>query len=241
MPRIRVLIIEDEPALYQMLQTSLREAGYETNVVTDGVGAVEQVGLWKPDLVLLDLGLPGLGGLEACRLIRAWSQVPIIVISVEYDERTKVAALDNGADDYVTKPFGMDELLARLRVAVRRITLGGSPTASVLRFDDLTLDLPNRQVTLRKQELRLTRREYNLLVALARQAGRVLTFEQLMREVWEGDPEADVRSLRVHMGTLRRKMGEDPTNPRFIFTETGIGYRFRPFPEDQPSPQGDVS
>lgn len=232
MARIRVLLIEDDPELRQLLQTSLSGYGYKVATAADGIQAVELVGTWKPDLVILDLGLPGLGGLDVCRLIRAWTQVPIIVLSVQNEDHTKVAALDLGADDYVTKPFSMIELLARLRVAVRHSQGREHPVSTVLRFGELRVDLVKRQVLLGAQEVRLTRTEYDLLVTLAQRAGSVLTYEQLLREVWEDDEEADVRTLRVFMGTLRRKIGEDSTKPRFIFTETGVGYRFRPPADD---------
>lgn len=228
----RVLIVEDEVELGRLLQASLTGFSYVTAVAADGLQAVELVGTWKPHVVILDLGLPKLGGLEACRLIRAWSQVPIIVLSVLNDEQTKVAALDLGANDYLTKPFSMNELLARVRVAVRSTTVASGTLAGVLRFGELTIDLDRRLVLLGAQEVRLTRTEYNLLVVLARRAGSVLTLQQLVREVWEDDPSADVRTLRVFLGQLRRKIGDDPTQPRFIFTETGVGYRFRPLPDD---------
>ncbi|HMQ35659.1 MAG TPA: response regulator transcription factor [Chloroflexaceae bacterium] len=236
MSRTRVLIVEDEPELRNLLLTSLNGYGYQTAVATDGLQAIERAGAWKPDLIILDLGLPGLGGLEVCRLLRAWSQVPIVVLSVQNDDQTKVAALDLGADDYVTKPFSMSELLARLRVAARHAGAQGGPAVGSLRFGELSLDLVRRQVTLGGQELRLTRTEYDLLVALARRAGSVMTYEQLLREVWKDDEAADVRTLRVFLGQVRRKIGDDPTSPRFIFTETGIGYRFRPLPEDLAAP-----
>lgn len=232
MSKIRVLIVEDEPELAQILKDSLNGYGYAASVVNDGVQAVERVGAWQPNLVILDLGLPRLGGLEACRLIRAWSQVPILVLSVLSDERTKVTALDLGADDYLTKPFGMDELLARLRAAMRRSMSQNMLAPSLLRFDDLTIDLLRRQVVLGGQDVRLTRTEYHLLVALTRRAGSLMTSEQLLAEVWENDGTADVRTLRVFMGQLRRKIRDDPTKPRFIFTETGVGYRFRPLPDE---------
>lgn len=241
MARIRVLIVEDEPELAQLLETSLSSSGYDSLVVADGIQAVEQVGTWQPHLVILDLGLPRLGGLEVCRLVRAWSQIPIIVLSVQNDQRTKVAALDLGADDYLTKPFGMDELLARLRVAMRRSVAQLAPTPSVLRFGELSLDLNRRQVLLDGEELRLTRTEYDLLVALARRAGSVMTYEQLLREVWHDDETADVRTLRVFLGQVRRKIRDDPTQPRFIFTETSIGYRFRLFPEEPGASATDYS
>lgn len=224
----RILVVDDEPQLGRLLATTLGARGYDVAVAVDGPAALAQAASWQPDVVLLDLGLPGMDGLDVCRQLRTWSQVPIIVVTVRDAEQDKVKALDLGADDYLTKPFGTDELLARIRVALRHAARPASPEAPLLRFGDLAIDLARRRVTLDDQEIHLTPREYDLLRALASQAGKVLTHRMLLRAVWGGAYEQDVATLRVFVTQLRRKIEPDPARPTYILTEPGIGYRFRP-------------
>jgi two-component system KDP operon response regulator KdpE len=222
----RVLVVDDEPQIGRLLRTTLGAHGYEVAVAADGQAALDQAARWRPDVILLDLGLPVLDGLEVCRRIREWSQVPIIVLTVHDAEQDKVAALDLGADDYLTKPFGADELLARIRVALRHAARNATPAEPLLRFGDLTIDLTRRLVALAGQEVHLTPTEYDLLKALASQAGRVLTHGMLLRSVWGSAYEHDAPTLRVFVTQLRRKIEADPAHPTHILTEPGIGYRF---------------
>jgi two-component system KDP operon response regulator KdpE len=223
----RVLVVDDEPQIGRLLTATLRARSYEVLVVADGPAADEAVARWSPDIVLLDLGLPGFDGLEVCRRVRSWSEVPIIVISVRDAEAEKVAALDMGADDYLTKPFGADELLARIRVALRHRARPPAPEDPLLHFGELQIDLARRQISVRGQEIHLTPKEYELLRVLATHADKVLTHRMLLRAVWGGAYEQDVATLRVFVTQLRRKIEDDPSRPRYITTEPGIGYRFR--------------
>jgi two-component system, OmpR family, KDP operon response regulator KdpE len=222
----RILVVDDEQAIRRLLQTSLAGYGYLVETAADGQAAVALAAAWRPDVILLDLGLPLLSGLEVCRTIRGWSGVPIIILSVQEAEADKIAALDAGADDYLTKPFGVGELLARIRVALRHAA-AASAGEPVLVFDELRLDLARRQVFLADAELHLTPTEYDLFKLLASRAGRVLTHSMLLREVWGVQYERDTQTLRVFIAQLRRKLGDDPLRPRFILTEPGVGYRFR--------------
>jgi two-component system KDP operon response regulator KdpE len=196
-------------------------------VESDGLAALDKAASWRPDLILLDLGLPQLDGLEVCRQLRSWSQVPIIVLTVRDAESDKVAALDLGADDYLTKPFGTDELLARIRVALRHAVRLSEADEPVHLFGDLRLDLAHRLVSVRGQEVHLTPKEYELLRVLALHAGKVLTHRMLLRAVWGSAYEQDVPTLRVFVTQLRRKIEADPAHPAFILTEPGVGYRFQ--------------
>lgn len=223
----RILVVDDEPQMGRLLKTGLSARGYEVVVVADGAAALEAVVNERPDLIVLDLGLPGLSGLEICRRVRGWSAVPIIVLSVRDAEGDKVEALDLGADDYLTKPFGMNELLARVRVALRhseRQTVAEEP---VLRIGDLCIDRARRLVTIRDQDVHLTPTEYELLRVLAAHAGKVLTHRVILRAVWGAAYEQDLPTLRVFMTQLRRKIEVDPANPAVLLTEPGIGYRFQ--------------
>lgn len=222
----RILVVDDEPPIGRLLRTTLGAHGYEVAVAADGQAALEQAARWRPDLILLDLGLPLIDGLEVCRRIREWSQVPIIVLSVRDAEADKVSALDLGADDYLAKPFGAAELLARIRVALRHAATGTTRDDPLLRFGDLTIDLTRRMVALNGQEVHLTPTEYELLRALATQAGKVLTHAMLLRAVWGSAYEHDAPTLRVFITQLRRKIEADPARPLHILTEPGIGYRF---------------
>jgi two-component system, OmpR family, KDP operon response regulator KdpE len=223
----RILVVDDEPQMGRLLKTGLNARGYEVAIAVDGQAALDMAARWRPDLILLDLGLPVIDGLEVCRQLRSWSQVPIIVLTVRDTEQDKVTALDLGADDYLTKPFGTDELLARIRVALRHATGLAAPGHSVLQFGDLTIDLVHRRVIAREQEIHLTPKEYELLRVLAANAGKVLTHRMLLRAVWGSGYEQDVPTLRVFVTQLRRKIEADPTHPTHITTEPGIGYRFQ--------------
>ena len=228
MSSARILAVDDEREMRQLLQTGLRGYGYVVEVAADGIEAVERARDWRPDVIVLDLELPGLHGIDVCRSIRAWSSVPIIVLTVRDADSDKIRALDEGADDYLTKPFSLGELLARIRVALRHAARMASTNDPVYIFGELRLDLLHRQVFLGEQELHLTPTEYELLRLLATQAGKVLTHTTLLREVWGPAYERDTQTLRIFVGQLRRKLGDNPARPRFILTEPGVGYRFRP-------------
>ncbi|MFN8050028.1 MAG: response regulator [Acidimicrobiales bacterium] len=220
----RVLVVDDEAALRRALEVNLTALGYEVEVVGTGEHAIEAVSRDLPDLVVLDLGLPGMSGVEVIRAVRAWNPVPIIVLSARDAERDKVAALDAGADDYVTKPFGIDELLARIRAALRRIDVppGAEP---VVRTDSFTVDLLARTVTRDGVEVKLTPTEWHMIEVLARHQGRLVSQRQLLQEVWGPAYEDEAHYLRVYMAQIRRKLEDDPANPRHFLTEPGRGYR----------------
>jgi two-component system KDP operon response regulator KdpE len=221
----RILVVDDEPQLTRVLLRSLTSKGYEVRVAGDGEFGWQTFRDWTPSLVITDLAMPNMGGLELCRRVRTISDVPIIVLSVRGEEQTKVDALDAGADDYVTKPFGMDELLARIRAALRR-----KPAADthiqVLEAGEFRIDLEAHIATRGDVELRLTPREFDLLAHLVRNAGRVLTHRALLGAVWGGDHTEQHEYLRVFIGQLRKKIEADPSSPRYILTEPWIGYRF---------------
>ncbi|MBK9712851.1 MAG: response regulator transcription factor [Kouleothrix sp.] len=223
----RILVVDDEPQIRRMLRTTLAARGYEVALAEDGEAALDLAASWRPDVILLDLGLPKLDGMEVCRQVREWSQVPIIVLTVRDAEEHKVRALDAGADDYLTKPFGTDELLARIRVALRHLSRLAASDEPLLRFGDLVVDLARRRVTVRDQEVHLTPKEYDLLRALASQSGKVLTHRMLLRAVWGGGYEQELPTLRVFITQLRHKIEPDPARPSYIVTEPGVGYRFR--------------
>ncbi|MBK9945051.1 MAG: response regulator transcription factor [Kouleothrix sp.] len=223
----RILVVDDELQIRQLLQTGLQGYGYIVELAADGAEALAKARDWQPDVIVLDLELPGMGGIDVCRAIRAWSSVPIIVLTVRDAVHDKISALDQGADDYLTKPFSLGELLARIRVAQRHITLIGATNEPVRTFGDLRLDLLHRQVYLAGDELHLTPTEYELLKLLTTHAGKVLTHTLLLREVWGPAYQHDTQTLRVFVAQLRRKLGDDPARPRYILTEPGIGYRFR--------------
>jgi len=219
----RVLVVDDEPAIRRFLHASLAAHGYAIFEAGDGQSALSAVSADRPDLIILDLGLPDLDGIEVTRLLREWTRIPIIILSVRGQEADKIAALDAGADDYVTKPFGAGELLARMRVALRRA--GQSGDEPVFTSDDLKVDLTRREVRLGGREVPLTPTEYDLLRVLVMHAGKVLTHRQLLREVWGVGYEQESHMLRVNISNLRRKLEPDPTRPRYIRTEPGVGYR----------------
>ena len=220
-----VLAVGDEPQLLRALITNLRARGYEVDAATTGEIALEMAARRHPDVVVLDLGLPTLSGIDVIHGLRGWSQVPIIVLSARDAERDKIAALDAGADDYVTKPFGMGELLARVRAALRR----GAPTSeeAVVGTDAFTIDLAAKRVTNHEGEVRLTPTEWHLVEMLVRNAGKLVTQRALLREVWGPDYGTETNYLRVYMAQIRRKLEPDPANPKYFITEPGMGYRFR--------------
>ncbi len=222
----RILVVDDELQIRRLLKTTLSAHGYEVLVAADGTTALDLVTRSRPDLILLDLGLPGMDGLDVCRQIRGWSQVPIIVLTVRDTEHDKVAALDLGADDYLTKPFGTNELLARIRVVFRHLARGLASGEPILSFSELTIDLAHRQVCVGGHAVHLTPKEYDLLRTLALQAGKVLTHSMLLRSVWGTAYAQDVATLRVFITQLRRKIEADPAHPAHILTESGVGYRF---------------
>ena len=222
----KVLVIEDEPPIRKFLRLSLETHGYRVTEVSTAAAGVGHAIAEPPDAVILDLGLPDQDGLEVIARLREWSQVPIIVVSARGRESDKVMALDAGADDYLTKPFGVGELLARLRVALRHsATVAGSKSDSVFRVGDLAVDLSRREVTIGSEPVHLTPTEYRLLQVLVTHAGKVVTHRQLLKEVWGPESVYENQYLRVYMGQLRRKIEADVTRPRYLKTEAGIGYR----------------
>jgi two-component system, OmpR family, KDP operon response regulator KdpE len=219
----KVLIVDDEQAIRRFLRATLSAHGYTITEAGTARQALELCAREHPDLVILDLGLPDMEGIEVTRRIREWSQVPVIILSVREREADKVAALDAGADDYLTKPFGVEELMARLRVALRRATQPGADP--LFQSGDLLFDAARRLVTMGGQELQLTPTEYELLRVLVQHAGRVLTHRQLLQEVWGPAYASETHLLRVNISNLRRKLEPDPSRPRYILTEPGVGYR----------------
>jgi len=226
----RILVVDDEPAIRRFLRASLTAHGYTVFEAANGSEAVQAVPAHRPDLLILDLGLPDLDGVEVTRILREWSQLPIIVLSVREREEEKIAALDAGADDYLTKPFGLGELLARIRVALRHQT--SMSTDPVFRTGGLLVDLARRLVTVEEREVQLTPTEYDILRALVMHAGKVITHRHLLRQVW-GEGYDDMHILRVNISNLRHKLEPDPSRPIYIQTEPGVGYRMKI--EDSPA------
>jgi two-component system, OmpR family, KDP operon response regulator KdpE len=220
----RVLVVDDEAALRRALATNLRARGYVVDLAGTGEEALQSAARHRPDVVVLDLGLPGISGVEVIGGLRGWTRVPIIVLSARGAEHDKVAALDAGADDYVTKPFGMDELLARLRAALRR-NVPAAEAASVA-TDDFVVDLAAKRVTGRDHEVKLTPTEWGLVEVLVRNAGKLVGQRQLLQQVWGPQYGDETNYLRVHMAHIRRKLEPDPARPRYFVTEPGMGYRF---------------
>jgi two-component system KDP operon response regulator KdpE len=210
--------------MLRALAANLRARDYQVDLAPTGEAALELAARHVPDAVILDLGLPGISGLEVIEGLRGWTDTPIIILSARDAQAEKVAALDAGADDYVTKPFGMDELLARLRAALRRAS--PSPTEAVIETADFTVDLSAKKVAVRGTELRLTPTEWHLVEVLVRNAGRLVTGRQLLQEVWGPQYGNETNYLRVHMGHIRRKLEPEPSRPRYFITEPGMGYRF---------------
>ena len=223
-----VVLIEDEPQIRRFLRPTLAREGYRLVEATTGEDGLLQASTRQPDLVILDLGLPDIDGLDVLRRLREWTTVPVIVLSARGQERDKVAALDAGADDYVAKPFGVGELLARMRAARRRAVRAAAGTDEpIFRAGDLCVDLARRRVSVAGREVRLTPTEYRLLAALVRHAGRVLTHRQLLQEVWGAPYVEQTQYLRVYMTQLRHKLEAEPTRPKLLLTEPGVGYRLQ--------------
>ena len=224
---VSILVVDDEPEIRRAVLGGLRAQGYEVRAAADGEEALRLASAATPDLVILDLMMPGMDGLEVCRRLRAWSDVPILVLSARAQERQKVQALDEGADDYLTKPFGMDELTARIRAALRRHRRAQPANAPTFTAGDLMMDYARRLVFKGGSELKLTPHEYGILRYLTQNADRVVTHRQLLAAVWGPEDVEETQYLRVHVGHLRRKIEDVPARPRFIVTEPGVGYRFR--------------
>lgn len=221
----KILVIEDEPKLLRFLRAALGAHGYQVAEAATGKDGLRQAALAPPDLVILDLGLPDLDGLEVTRQLREWTAVPIVVLSARFAENDKIAALDAGADDFITKPFGVGELAARIRVALRHARGPKGSESAVFESEGLRVDLVRRVVTLDGKEIKLTRTEYRLLTLLVQHAGKVLTHEKILEELWGPQHVHDTQYLRVYMGQLRRKLEENPARPRRLLTESGVGYR----------------
>lgn len=226
----KILIVDDEPQITRVLRTALSTQGYSLRVATNGLQGLEAAHEWKPDLVITDVAMPEMSGVEFCRELRAVSQVPIIILSVRSHERMKVEALDAGADDYVTKPFSIQELEARVRAQLRRVQAAASEAKPVLTLGDFLIDIPQHRVVVRGQEVHLTPKQFDLLVVLAQRPGQVLTHRALLHAVW-GTNADQPEYLRVNIGQLRKKI-ETTEEPRYILTEPWIGYRFRPTGND---------
>ena len=223
----KVLVIDDEPSILRALRINLTARDYEVTTATDGASGLAAVSRERPDVLILDLGLPDMDGTDVIHGVRGWTSTPIIVLSVWGQEQMKVAALDAGADDYVTKPFGMDELLARLRAAVRRAAPASSSGEPVVTTPDFTVDLGAKRVTRDGADVRLTPTEWQLLEILVRHQGRLVSQRQLLQEVWGPAYRSESNYLRVYMAQLRRKLEPEPSRPRHLLTEPGMGYRFQ--------------
>jgi len=219
-----VLVVDDEPAIVRAVGAGLRARGYEVRTAPTGQAAIDSVALDAPDVVVLDLGLPDIDGVEVCRRIRGWTDVPIIILSAEGSDERKVLALDEGADDYVTKPFSMPELLARVRVALRHRALDDDSEEAVLAVGDLRVDVARHEVAVGGRPVELTPKEFAFLTLLARWPGRVLTHRMILQEVWGPEYGTETQYLRVYASQLRKKLQDDPEHPRLV-TEPGVGYR----------------
>lgn len=224
----RILVVDDEQQITRVLRRALASQGYEVQTAADGEEALSVFRSWNPDVVVTDLSMPGMGGLELCRRLRKTSSVPIIVLSVKGEERTKVEALNTGADDYITKPFGMEELFARIRAAIRRSAMPGQNEAATIEMGDFVVEQETRTVKVRGQLVHLTPKEYELLVYFLNHPGKVLTHRVLLGAVWGGESVEQSEYLRVFIGQLRKKIETDPSKPQHILTEPWVGYRFQP-------------
>jgi two-component system KDP operon response regulator KdpE len=233
--KIKILVVDDEPKIRMFVRANLQARGYDVYLAQDGIEALEMAARVLPDVIVLDVGMPGMNGIEVCSKIREWSDTPIIILSVKEDEEIKVKALDEGADDYITKPFSLEELLARIRVALRHAA--GVPVAARIVFTagDLEVDMTKRVVHLGGELVKLTRTEYELLAYLVNNIGKVLSHNEILQNVWGPEYGGESEYVRVFMGQLRRKIEDDPSNPRFIVTVPRIGYRF--VSPDQPQPK----
>jgi two-component system KDP operon response regulator KdpE len=224
---LNVLVIDDEPQIRRALRIGLERHGYQVAVADCGEAGLDAAALSPPDVVILDLAMPGMDGVQVCRQLREWSKAPIIMLSVRDHEADKIAALDAGADDYLTKPFSLDELLARLRAVLRRSNADTEPEMPIFSSHELHIDFSLRRVTLAGEEIHLTPLEYELLRLLVRHPNRVLTHRHLLSKIWGDEYVEETHNLRVHIANLRNKIEPDPTRPRFLHTEPRIGYRFR--------------
>ena len=229
--RPQVLVIDDEPQIHRFLSPALDAAGYEPRRADSGQEGLRGIALWSPDAVVLDLGLPDMDGMNIISAVRQWTQIPIVVVSARTYERDKVEALDKGADDYITKPFGAAELLARIRVAIRhtRSGLANESLASSGKFvaGGLTIVYDKHQVLINGENAHLTQNEFKIVALLGKCAGKVLTYDYLIKQIWGPKAKADNQILRVNMANIRRKIEENPGQPKYIFTEVGVGYRMR--------------
>ncbi|MGV8875010.1 MAG: response regulator [Rhodococcus sp. (in: high G+C Gram-positive bacteria)] len=223
--RTKVLVVDDEPQIVRALRINLTARGYGVVTASTGTGALRAIASEHPDVVILDLGLPDIGGLDVLAGLRGWSEIPVIVLSARTDSSDKIEALDAGADDYITKPFGMDEFLARLRVAVRRRAITTSATDPLVTTSSFTIDLAAKRVTRDGEIVHLTRTEWGVLEMLARNAGKLVGQKELLRTVWGPGHDHGSNYLRIYMSQLRRKLEVDPGKPRHLITETGMGYR----------------
>jgi two-component system KDP operon response regulator KdpE len=222
----KILVVDDESQITRVLRSSLKAHRYDVRTAADGVSALDTFHDWKPDLIITDLQMPEMNGIEFCREIRKISAVPVIVLSVKGEEKTKVDALDAGADDYVTKPFGIDELLARVRASLRRTSGVSEETETVMEDGDFRIDLSMHQVFVRREEVHLTPTEFNLIVYLFQNRGKVVTHRSILATVWGGNYTEQTEYLRVFLGQLRKKIEQNPSQPKYIQTEPWIGYRF---------------
>ena len=225
--KCRILVIEDDSGIANFIQTMLTSAGYQVLRAADGATAQMLITSHCPDLVILDLGLPDMDGTSIIQQVREWSRMPIIVVSARTQEKDKVAALDMGADDYITKPFGSEELMARIRTALRHAagSVNDAPLTGAFRAGDLVVDYDKRRVFVKEQDARLTQNEFRIVALLSRYAGRVLTYDHIIKEVWGPNSSGDNQILRVNMANIRRKIEKNPATPAYIFTEIGVGYR----------------
>lgn len=223
-----IIVIEDDPSIRRFLRTGLSTHGFAVFEADTGKQGIVEAGIRKPDLIILDLGLPDMDGVEVIKAIRAWSEMPIIILSARSSEQHKIDALDAGADDYLTKPFGFGELLARIRVALRHsIRPQEQLQAGVFVTGNLKVDLHNRLVSVDDREIHLTPIQYRLLAVLVKHAGKVLTHQQILKEVWGPFYQENAHYLRIYMSQLRQKLEADPTQPKFLLTESGVGYRLK--------------
>lgn len=229
MKKTRILIVDDELSILKYLRANLEAEGYEVLMAMDGAQALQTLEAELPDLVVLDIMMPEMDGLEVCRRLREWSQLPVIMLSARDDESDKVKCLDLGADDYITKPFGKDEFTARVRAVMRRCAEAASPTPTIssIKSGELEINFSKRKVTVNAKEVELTSTEYALLKELALNAGKVLTYTQLLHKVWGPDYADEREYLHVFVSRLRAKLESDPKNPRYITTVSGVGYRFK--------------
>ncbi len=225
-PEAHILVIDDEPQIQRALRTILTARHFQVSLASTGEEGLALAAAELPDLIILDLGLPDIDGIEVCRRLREWTQIPIIILSVRETEREKVLALDRGADDYLTKPFGIEELLARIRVALRHAAKTPGGKSSIIQAGPITIDLAERRVTRAGEEIKLTATEFKLLAYLASNAGKVLTHRAILSNVWDPADADRLEYLRVYIRQLRMKLEEDPDNPKILVNEPGIGYRF---------------